>query len=296
MIIGNLAGGLGNQMFQYACARAVSLDMRLPLKFRTDFLSYYKAHNGLELDRVFDLKLDLATDLDLARLIGWSKKTVFLRHLLVKRPFRKLAGKRFVTESDFTFWRQVPDPLLDCGAYLQGYWQSENYFANYTSTIFKDFTFRQLVRGVNVEIAKSIVSGVSISVHVRRGDYISNSKAFALHGTCSPEYYFAAIDALLLRCPGAKIFAFSDDPQWVAEVLSPRYPNLVLVACNTGVESYNDMHLMSLCRHHVIANSSFSWWGAWLNPRRDKMVVAPSLWFADGRDTGDLIPKGWERM
>ncbi len=182
------------------------------------------------------------------------------------------------------------------GGYLQGYWQSERYFAGHAERIRSDFAFRHDMSGANLDVAHAIGQRTAISVHVRRGDYISNAKTLAVHGTCSPDYYHAAIDTLLQRCPGARLFAFSDDPQWVSQMLLPRYPDLVLVDHNKGLDSYNDMRLMSMCRHHIIANSSFSWWGAWLNPIQDKMVIAPSRWFANGTDTQDLIPEGWERM
>jgi hypothetical protein len=117
-----------------------------------------------------------------------------------------------------------------------------------------------------------------------------------MHGTCTPDYYFKAIDFLRQRLPEARFFVFSDDPQWVVEVLASRYPSLVLVDHNRAQDSYNDMRLMSLCRHHIIANSTFSWWGAWLNPDPGKIVIAPCNWFANGTDSTDLIPDTYIRL
>ena len=295
MIIGNLVGGLGNQMFQYACARALALDLNVPLKFSTDTFGVHIAHNGFELARVFGLKLDIAAGRDLGRMMGWVRSLPAARRALAKRPFSLLAGRRFIGEPHFQYW----PALRECarhGGYLHGYWQSERYFAGHAARIRADFSFRDEPQGENLLMAHAISQSTAISVHVRRGDYASNAKTLAVHGTCSPEYYLAAIETLLQRCPGARLFAFSDDPQWVSQVLQPRYPDLVLVGHNKGENSHNDMRLMSMCRHHVIANSSFSWWGAWLNPQPDKMVIAPARWFANGTDTQDLIPEGWERM
>ncbi len=295
MIISNLVGGLGNQMFQYACARSLSLELDVPLKFSTDTFGVHNAHNGFELARVFSLKLEIASGEDLTRLIGWGRSLPLVRRALVKWPFSLVAGRRFLGEPHFRYWPGLRQHARQ-GGYLQGYWQSERYFACHAGHIRSDFTFGDDLRGANLQLAHSIGQRTAISVHVRRGDYVSNAKTLAVHGTCSLDYYQAAIDTLLQRCPGALLVAFSDDPHWVSQFLQPRYPGMVLVDHNKGVESYNDMRLMSMCQHHVIANSSFSWWGAWLNPSPDKVVIAPARWFADGRDSRGLIPDSWETM
>jgi hypothetical protein len=182
------------------------------------------------------------------------------------------------------------------GGYLQGYWQSERYFLKHASTIRKDFTFRQSPSGQNADLMRTILDSAAVSIHVRRGDYVSNPKTFANHGICTPEYYFNAIDIMRQRVPNARFFAFSDDPQWVTSVLAPRCDGMIVVDHNQAEDSCNDMQLMSLCRHHIIANSSFSWWGAWLNQNPDKIVVAPRNWFANGKDSTDLIPETYIRL
>lgn len=292
MIITNLVGGLGNQMFQYACARALATELRLPLKVTLDMFGAYTFHNGPELERVFSLELNVAQPADLRRIIGALRVSPTVRRTLANKVLAPLRGPLFIAEPHYRYWNGLLDRAR-AGGYLQGYWQSERYFLKHAATIRSDFTFRQTPTGRNAGLARAILDSVSVSVHVRRGDYITNAKALSVHGTCVPEYYFKAIESLSQRVPQARLFAFSDDPQWVAEVLMPRYPGLVLVDHNRGENSYNDMRLMSLCRHHIIANSSFSWWGAWLNPHPDKIVIAPSQWFANGTDSTDLIPDTW---
>lgn len=295
MIIVNLIGGLGNQMFQYACARALSIELRMPLKVTLDMFDAYKSHNGAELERVFFLELDVAQPAELRCMIGTLRVSQTVRRAIAIKLFTPLRGKRFIAEPHLRYW----DGLLDqarMGGYLQGYWQSERYFLKHTSSIRSDFTFRQSPSGQNAKLARTILDSVAVSIHVRRGDYVSNAKTFAKHGMCTPEYYFKAIEIVRQRVPGARFFAFSDDPQWVTEVLVPRYPGLVLVGHNQAKNSYNDMRLMSLCRHHIIANSSFSWWGAWLNPDPGKVVVAPRNWFANGKDSTDLISETYIRL
>lgn len=295
MIIVNLIGGLGNQMFQYACARALSIELRMPLKVTLDMFGAYTSHNGPELEHVFSLELDVAQPAELRRMIGTLRVSPTVRRALAIKLFTPLRGTHFIAEPHYCYW----DGLLDrarAGGYLQGYWQSERYFLKHTATIRSDFTFRQSPCGQNAELAHTILNSVAVSIHVRRGDYVSNAKAFAMQGTRTPEYYFKAIKTLRQRVPEARLFAFSDDPQWVAEVLAPRYPDLVLIDHNRNKDSYNDMRLMSLCRYHIIANSSFSWWGAWLNPDPGKIVIAPRNWFANGTDSTDLIPDTWIRL
>lgn len=295
MIITNLIGGLGNQMFQYACARSLALDERQPLKVALDMFDGYRLHNGPELSRVFDVDVEVAHRKELRRFLGGARATCLARRLLARPALRSLRGRRYITEPSFRYWDGLHELTVD-DVYLHGYWQSERYFALHAATIRRDFTFRSEATGRNLELANEILGSTAVSVHVRRGDYVRNQTTLAMHGTCSPEYYFEAIESLRRRLPAARFFAFSDDPRWVTEILGPHCPGLTVIDHNTGEQSYNDMRLMTLCRHHIIANSSFSWWGAWLNPRPDKIVIAPRRWFANGTDDTDLIPESWERL
>lgn len=295
MIIFNLSGGLGNQMFQYACGCSISLQLCVPVHYITDSFGEYGSHNGFELERVFGLKLQIADRDELAQVVGRVRSHPAVRRAFGKMPFPFLSGPDFILEPHFHYWPELIDKLRQ-GGYVQGYWQSASYFERYSAAIREDFTFCTELSPENQRIARKIEQCNAVSIHVRRGDYVSNRKTLALHGVCSPDYYRHAIESILSRVPDARLFAFTDDPQWVREVLMPEYPELHLVDFNNGVESYNDMRLMSLCRHHIVANSSFSWWGAWLNAREDKVVIAPKQWFSKERNTKDLIPASWERL
>lgn len=295
LIIANVVGGLGNQMFQYACARALSIELELPLKVTLDMFGSYTSHYGPELERVFALELDVADPIELKRMIGGLRVRPAVRRALVSGYLSPLRSRLFVVEPHYYYWNGLGDRVRK-GGYLQGYWQSEHYFSRYATTIRQDFTFRQSANVGNCEIERAIRNSVAVSVHVRRGDYVSNTKALSWHGVCSAEYYLRAMESISHRIPGARFFAFSDDLDWVAETILPRYPDLVLVDKYRGENSYNDMRLMSMCQHHIIANSTFSWWGAWLNPDLNKIVIAPTQWFASGVDDSDLIPSSWERL
>ncbi len=283
-------------MFQYACARALALELHLPLKVMLDMFGVYNIfHYGLELERVFRLDIDMASRSELREMIGALHAKPLVRKLLVVKALAIFRGRNFVLEPHYRYWDGLAARVRN-GGYLQGYWQSERYFVNHAATLRKDFTFRHAPSGRNAELQNEILGCNSVSIHVRRGDYVSDAKTHVMHGTCLPDYYFNAVDLLQQRLSELRLFAFSDEPEWVAAVLKPRYPEIVVVDHNQGDDSYNDMRLMSLCRHHVIANSSFSWWGAWLNPDPGKIVIAPRTWFATGTDTTDLIPHTWIRI
>lgn len=201
-----------------------------------------------------------------------------------------LHGTRLVVEPHFHYWPGIRE--VSHNAYLAGYWQSEKYFSDASETIRADFTFRQPLSEQNAEMAERIGQGMSVSLHVRRGDYASNPKTNTAHGLCSLEYYRAAVLHMAEHIERPEFFVFSDDIAWVKANLEIDFP-CWYVDHNQGTESYNDMRLMSLCRHHIIANSSFSWWGAWLNRDPDKIVVAPRRWFANGKRSEDLLPASW---
>ena len=145
-------------------------------------------------------------------------------------------------------------------------------------------------------MAAEIAACNAVSLHVRRGDYAADPVVTSMHGLCPLDYYDRAVEYVLGRVSDPAFFLFSDDPDWVREHLKLR--GSVSVVDHNGPDSGSeDLRLMSLCRHHIIANSTFSWWGAWLDPRPDKLVIAPKRWFADeSLDTSDLLPAGWVKL
>lgn len=289
MIISAIIGGLGNQMFQYAMGRSLSIKCASSLHLDISEFEYYKLHQGFELRRVFNLAIPVATETDIQRVLGWQSLPGVKKFLRLSE-FSVLRRKEFISEPHFHYWAEVSDIPSSC--YLAGYWQSEKYFQSHISAIRSDFTFAQPLLGQNADIAREISGVCAVSLHVRRGDYVSNSITKATHGVCSVDYYRAAIRHFSTNVLNPVFFIFSDDIQWVKDNLklesTCRY-----IDHNTGTDSFNDMRLMSLCAHHIIANSSFSWWGAWLNPSPQKIVIAPQKWFASKVDTRDLIPDSW---
>lgn len=291
MVISNIIGGLGNQMFQYAAGRALSLKLRVPLKLDTRDFSGYQLHQGFELGRLFNCHAEIATDSDLAYVLGWQSAKLVQR--VLRRPqLISLRCKSFVVEPHFNYWSGVNQ--LEDNMYLYGYWQSEKYFIKFAENIREDFTFKLPFSDQNAEIADQISQVNAVSLHVRRGDYVSNAKN-AFIGVCSLDYYRKAIEQIKNQVDMPVFFVFSDDINWVKNNLVLDKTS-VFVSHNIGSESYNDMRLMGLCKHNIIANSSFSWWAAWLNSNSQKIVIAPKQWFANGQDDSDLIPEAWIRV
>lgn len=289
MIVSQIIGGLGNQMFQYAAGRVLSLVRGQSLRLDISGYPDYGLHQGFELQRVFNAPIEIATEADVRAILRWRNSSGICR-ILSRPSMAAFRGKRFVVEPHFHYWHGIKDVPSDC--YLMGHWQSEKYFHEKAAQIRSDFSFRFAPEHLNAELAGQISSANAVSLHVRRGDYANNPQTNAAHGLCSLEYYHAAIQYIAERTECPHLFIFSDDVDWTRRNLKVAFP-CQYVDHNRDAESYNDMRLMSLCQHHIIANSSFSWWGAWLDPKPTKIVVAPHKWFARETDTTDLIPGEW---
>lgn len=287
MIITELNGGLGNQMFQYAVARRLSIKNGTKLKLDITTFDTYKLRE-YELCH-FQIEEDFAT---LEEVVKLKYANGLKRHILQLKNKIFKNSVQGIREKNFCFDSQILS--LSDNIYLQGYWQSAKYFEDIEDIIRKDFSLRETLSEMSEKVAQEIRGGeCPVSLHIRRGDYVSNPEVNSVHGTCSLEYYKKCVHKIAEKYKKVTLFIFSDDPEWVKENLYFESP-MIFVNHNGASRAYEDMYLMSLCHHHIIANSSFSWWGAWLNPRKSKIVFAPKVWFLDDRlDTKDLLPKGW---
>lgn len=290
MIITNIIGGLGNQMFQY------SIGMVLAHKHNTELLldtRMFQRQNlrTFELNEVFNIHSRAATDREIRQAIGWKANKIIAR-LLREPRFAFLRGNNFFIEPVISYVKEVHSLPADC--YISGHWQSDRYFKNHESLIREQFRFKKSPEGKNKDFVQKIVGCNAVSLHVRRGDFISNAHTNATHGTCLAVYYDKAIRYIEDRVNNPVYFVFSDDMDWVKGNIRINNEHY-FIDFNSGLESYNDMRLMSLCKHHIIANSSFSWWGAWLNQNKEKTVVAPEKWFANGASSHDHVPSSWHR-
>ena len=289
MVITQIIGGLGNQMFRYAVGRALAQHFDRPLRLDISGFPGYDLHQGFELLRVFDCSAQIATESEVRNILGWQYPSR-VRRVVARQALATFRPKDFIVEPYFHYWPGIKNVPHDC--YLAGYWQSEKYFLDVASEIRKDFTFKAPLTSKNAALAEQIAKVNSVSLHVRRGDYVSHPKTNANHGVCSLDYYRAAIRLISERVERPHFFVFSDDIAWVKDNLRMDFP-CQYVEHNQGADSFNDMRLMSLCQHQIIANSSFSWWGAWLNKYPEKIVIAPKKWFANSNNVKDLFPQTW---
>lgn len=281
----NMMGGAGNQMFQYAAARALAL--RTGADLVLDILSY-RARSRHTPPRSFCLdRFPIA-----ARIAPKRQGDPGRLGKLADRAVRWFATGRVprLREAHFHF-----DPRIISArppVRLDGYFQSERYFADAEEQIRAELA-PPAEAGYAAALAHRIGEAQSVSLHVRRTDYTQGDAA-SVHGLCAPDYYAAAVAELSQRLGPLEIFVFSDDIAWAEANLDLKQP--ATFVSDGRVSDLGELWLMSLCRHHVIANSTFSWWGAWLSPNPDKIVIAPRKWFADGSfDTTDLVPESWFR-
>lgn len=279
-------------MFQYATGRAVA--HRFGCELLLDVSSYDKCvERNYELGE-WCIHANTATEEDIARVLNFKCSSSLLGSLC--KLLRVKQQKRVFKEKSFAYSDEILKVVPP--VYLDGYWQSEFYFSSIANILRNDFILKTSFDTNNQCMINKIKESEfnSVSLHIRRGDYVSNPQAANYHGVCSLSYYSSAVKYVTDRVTDPHFFIFSDDPEWVRENLKISH-RVTLVDINGPGRGVWDMALMMNCRHHVIANSSFSWWGAWLNPNSEKIVVAPKVWFTGAsHDTSDLIPHSWVRL
>jgi len=289
MIIVKLCGGLGNQMFQYALGFNLALLNNTGLKLDTREYKKYRLHS-YALDK-FNISAVPATKKE-ADSIAYKKYGILEKAVLKLMRIEKEKTGAYIKEKSFSFDQGIM-AKYDGNIYLDGYWQSPKYFSDADLYLMKEFTLKEAPDKKNSETLKKITDCESVSLHIRCGDYVSNSKAKALHGVDLNDYYRRAVDLIIQKTNKAHFFIFSDDPAWVKANF--KYcREYTVIDINPPEKGYNDIRLISACRHNIIANSSFSWWGAWLNRNENKTVTAPSRWFNDKQiDTKDVYCEKW---
>ncbi len=275
MIIVKLVEGLGNQLFQYALGRHISHKNKLPFKLDVShYLDINSRKYGLH---KFNIKEEFASLNEIKKIKNHSENSSYL---YLEKPFNFHPEILNIKES----------------AYLEGYWQSEKYFKEIGEIILHDFTLKESLDNQNKQFAEKIKNTNSISLHIRRGDYVSKPDTNKIHGTCSLDYYKKSIDLITKNFKNPHFFVFSDDYKWVKSNLLVEH-DTTFAEHNNDDKNYIDLTLMSMCKHNIIANSSFSWWGAWLNQNPNKIVCSPKNWFKTNEiNTIDLIPDDWNKV
>src|SRR3989344_2522071 len=286
MVIVNLKGGLGNQMFQYALGRHLAEKNNAVLKLDTTSLS--KAEEIGNIYRPFDLdafniKNEQATPEEIRALqYPYGLISKFINNFKLK-----ILRRTFV---------EFDEKILELkdNTYLDGYWQSPKYFEAIRNILIAEFTLKSPLSPSSQALQAKILESTSVALHVRHGDYVTNKRVFNENGICSVDYYKQAIDIISSKVTNPTFFVFSDDIAWVKANL-PLPTETVFVSGET-ISAPEELYLMSVCQHNIIANSSFSWWGAWLNQNGDKTVIAPTPWFDTITYDKNLIPDSWIQL
>ena len=275
MIVIKIKGGLGNQMFQYAIAKAFSLETKRPFQLDISIFESYKLHNfGLH---HFNIQSNF-----------YQPESIW------KIRFKKLFYKVVFYNEDhhaFNFNPNLIQTKSDI-LFLEGYYQTQKYFLKYEKEIRTDFEIVSPLKQQTIETVAYMQTVNSVSIHFRRGDYIGNP----VHETDNTTYYKDAIQLIESKIEHPVYFLFSDDIPWVKENFTSNFETH-FVDFNDASTNFEDLKLMASCKHNIIANSSFSWWGAWLNKNPNKIVIAPKKWFNTEKvNTSDIIPENWIKL
>lgn len=288
MIIIRLKGGPGNQLFQYAAARSLAHIHNTTVKLDTTSY-YYGGPRQFELCH-FNIQVNLATVSDIKNLIEvkQNKLQKILHSCFHSHPKLSPNHVRYNKSQYNPDFHKLPDNI-----YLEGYFESEKYFINIADIIRDEYRVKNELTGKNKEVAEKIQNTQSVGICVRRGDYVADPKINRTHGICSLDYYYHCIEQIHQKIKEPFFFVFSDDIDWCKNNLKINYP--VAFVDHNGIDkAYENLRLISFCKHHIMANSSFSWWGVWLSTNRDKIVFAPQKWFVDKKfNIDDILPAGW---
>lgn len=295
MIVVRLQGGLGNQMFQYALGRILSIKNKTNLVFNIE--AYQNKNSRLFKNNfavrnydlnVFNIKGQIAEKNEIPWLyrMNGKGKLALLIDAIKRRFFRHKAQELSFKKFNSKLLESGPD------TYLDGFFQSSKYFIGLEDIIRKDFTIKNLSSEIQ-NLADEILKINSLCIHVRRGDYVGNKN----HEVVNNEYYIKGIEYIKNHAQIDKIYVFSDDIDWCKNNLKFEFFTMFVGDEYSGEKGEGHMFLMSKCKNFIIANSSFSWWAAWLSNNKEKIVICPKQWFSDTSiDTKDLIPKEWTRI
>ena len=279
MIIVKLKGGLGNQLFQYAFGRFLAVKNNAEVKFQFLLIDKGDTQREYKLDK-YNTVAKIATKDEVEKMNGMITKIVKLINTKI--------FKRYNTGYE-------PSVLKATNGYMEGFWQSYKYLEPIRDTLLNEITLREPIEKKYQELLNKIENNDSVSLHGRRGDYVNDPKTKKMHNTFGLEYYENAIRIIGEKIPEPIFFVFSDDIEWVKENIKINFTTTFV--SDPNMKDHEELMIMSKCKHNIIANSSFSWWGAWLNKNPNKIVIAPQKWFNNlSMSTDNLIPESWLKI
>lgn len=291
MIILKLKGGLGNQLFQYAAGMAVASK-------NNDIL---KIDNSDYIDKNRSFKRETLRKFDISDFMIKAQIASISEIQRIKYPYKSISAisrimKQKILRQYYVDWH--PNIFKKVGdLYLEGYFQSENYFTNISDLILSEYVLRPNL-AAEIEPLLSIIKSVdvSVSIHIRRGDYVSNARVSRSHLICGKNYYEKALSEILRHYPSAHVFVFSDDQEWVKNNINFQC-SCTLISSNPefkiSTKPSQELILMANCKHNIISNSTFSWWGAYLNRYEKKIILAPSVWTRGPYSQANILPEKW---
>ena len=287
MKIVRVCGGFGNQLFQYGFFLALKNKFNETIKLDAHDMDSYALHNGYELERIFNLNADYCSKDEKLEIQG--TKNVFTK---IKKEFNKclpFVDKTYIKEKKHLHFTYQEDFFgsANTNVYYRGSWQSYKYLEPVEQVLREHLVFPPFTNSKSEQLCNEMANRETVSIHVRRGDYVTHK---SLGGVCNLNYYNKAIEKIESLIEKPLFIIFSDDIPWCRENI--KVDNAKFVDWNSGEQSFQDMHLMSLCQHNIIANSSFSWWGAWLNANPNKTVICPGKWI-HYTDSLGILPKEW---
>jgi hypothetical protein len=297
MIINKICGGLGNQMFQYALGKHLSIinntNHKIDVKnYKGKTLDLQKGIREFELD-CFNIGAKKATNEDIEKTDSFFTKNKFGRKLFrLCSNKNNYFNKKYILEPPANYFKFDPQILQTLGhkdVYIDGYWQTEKYFKNIEKDIRKDFTFKNKPSGENNKLIEKIKECNSVSLHVRHGDNVHIENGILM----TMEYYNKAIEVITSKIKEPTFFIFSDDPEWASKNIKLQYPTIFVK--NNLKQATEDLRLMTYCKHHILGNSTFSWWGAWLGEKANQIVVCPTKYLDSKLDilNTDYKPEKW---
>lgn len=273
MIISKIISGLGNQLFQYVVGKQLALEKKVELKLDISFFSSQNLRN-YKLN-AYNINSRLASENEINKFTTvYSSKTLYSRLYRKTEKFLPRTKRRFFKEE--TPWQYEPELFkVSSDIYLDGYWQHYKYFTNIEPSILKELVVKEVYESSLQSVLYNVMNNSNaVSIHIRRGDYISDKVAYNLMGILPLSYYYSAVAYIKQHIPTPNFYIFSDDLDWVKKNL------IINDYCNyiDSGKDYIDLDLMSKCKHNIIANSSFSWWSAFLNQNPNKIVIGPKQW------------------
>ena len=295
MVIVKLKGGLGNQLFQYAAAKNIAVGNQTELLI--DNISGFQRDPYKRSYALMNFCIESKVE-DASRNYSFFHHQRIIREIRSRfSVFSEFGNLKYLKESFYHFDERIADYRTNKDLYLEGYFHSEKYFKNVANEIRSEFELKNSPDEINSKYLAFINNSDSVSIHVRKYDEVIATEAARMHDSCTKEYYEKAFAYIHDKLRNPNIFVFSDDIDWAKKNIRVNNSRVEYISHNNAENAYEDFRLMKACKHNIIANSSFSWWAAWLNRNSEKIVIAPEKWLNTMiYDYKDVVPVNWIKL